>query len=82
MEEIKALAAAMGIKFTVDIVDTNLQILDNLLPTASTSMQRDIRQGRESEIDGLIFEVVRLAHQYGVAVPNYTMVAAKFAYNV
>jgi len=78
MNEIEVLARAMGIDFEVDIVATNLKILDSLLPTASTSMQRDLRLGTESEIDGLIFEVVRLADQYGVAVPNYKMIAASF----
>lgn len=80
MEEIDALARAMGINFTVDIVQTNLHILDSLSPIASTSMQRDLRQGRESEMDGLIFEVVRLSRQYGVPVPTYEMIAASFGF--
>ncbi len=82
MKEIDALAQAMGINFTVDIVQTNLNILDNLSPIASTSMQRDLRQGRKSEIDGLIFEVVRLGRQYGVPVPTYKMIAARFGFTV
>lgn len=82
MEEIDALARAMDIHFTVDIVQTNLNILDNLSPIASTSMQRDLRQGRESEMDGLIFEVVRLGRQYGVAVPTYEKIAASFGYTI
>ncbi|UWG96610.1 2-dehydropantoate 2-reductase [Dehalobacter sp. DCM] len=76
--EIEALAQAMDIHFTRDIVKTNLAILDNLSPSASTSMQRDLRQGKDSEIDGLLFEVVRLGRQYGVEVPTYTMIAEKF----
>ena len=47
ISEIKAIADAMGIEFKVDIVKTNLDILDNLAPTASTSMQRDIEAGKE-----------------------------------
>ena len=61
--EVDALAAAMGIPFTVDIVKTNLGILDALTPEASTSMQRDIRQGKASEIDGLVYEVVRMGQK-------------------
>ena len=38
-------------------------------------MQRDIADGHASEIDGLIYEVVRLGEKYGVAVPTYTKVA-------
>lgn len=75
MREIDRLAQAMGIHFGEDIVKTNLHILDNLSPTASTSMQRDMQQGKDSEIDGLIFEVLRLGKQYGVDVPTYENIA-------
>lgn len=82
MREIDALALAMDIHFAVDIVETNLEILGNLLPTTSTSMQRDLKQGNFSEMDGLIFEVVRLGRQYGVHVPNYEMIAETFGFKV
>ena len=77
MQEIDALAVAMQIPFQVDIVKTNLDILDTLEPTATTSMQRDIYAGKQSEIDGLIYEVVRMGQQYGVPVPTYEMIAKK-----
>lgn len=76
--EIELLACAMGISFGMDIVQKNLAILDALLPTASTSMQRDLAAGGKSEIDGLLFEVLRLAKQYGICVPAYEKVAQKF----
>ena len=47
-------------------------------PAASTSMQRDLRQGRESELDGLVFEVVRMGKTLGVSVPNYERIAQNF----
>ena len=77
MREIDGLAVAMGIPFLADIVTTNLQILDALTPTASTSMQRDIYAGKSSEIDGLIYEVVRMGKKYGVPTPTYEMVEKK-----
>lgn len=77
MKEVDALALAMGVPFLVDIVTTNLQILDSLSPTASTSMQRDIYAGKASEIDGLIYEVVRMGEKYGVPTPTYEMIAKK-----
>jgi 2-dehydropantoate 2-reductase len=80
MREIDALAQAMGIHFLVDIVETNLGIMDKLSPTTSTSMQRDLKHGKSSEMDGLIFEVVRLGRQYGVHVPTYEMIADKFGF--
>jgi len=80
MREIDILAQAMDIHFAVDIVETNLKILDSLSPSASTSMQRDVKQGKNSEMDGLIFEVVRLSRKYGVHVPTYEMIAEKFGF--
>ena len=49
----------------------NLDILDHLSPEASTSMQRDIWAGKQSEIDGLIFEVIRTADRLGINLPTY-----------
>ena len=68
----------MGIDFNTNLVEKNLAILDALLPSASTSMQRDLKAGGESEMDGLLFEVVRLAQKHGVSLPAYTQVAQKF----
>ena len=75
VREIDALASAMDIHFEEDIVKRNLAILDSLSENATTSLQRDIMAGRDCEIDGLIFEVVRLAEKYGVDVPLYTKIA-------
>lgn len=75
IHEIDTLANAMGIHFETDIVETNLHILDALTPKASTSMQRDVKKGKVSEMDGLIFEVVRLGRKYGVSLPVYEKIA-------
>lgn len=80
MREIEALAQAMGCAFDTDIVQTNLDILDALSPDASTSMQRDIRAGHQSELDGLVFAPVRLGKKYGVPTPQYARIAAKFGF--
>ncbi len=77
MREIDALAVAMGVPFQVDIVRNNLAILDALAGSATTSMQRDVAVGKPSEIDGLIFEVVRLGREYDVPTPMYEMIAKK-----
>lgn len=82
MREIEGLARAMDIAFQVDIVAANLEILGSLLPTVATSMQRDMRQGRASEIDGLVFEVVRMGKSYGVPVPTYEKIALKFGFEL
>lgn len=79
IREILALAEAMELSFDNDLVKTNLAILASLPPEATTSMQRDVMEGKQSEIDGLIFEVVRLGEKYAVPVPEYQKVADKFA---
>ncbi|MCD7929159.1 MAG: 2-dehydropantoate 2-reductase [Clostridiales bacterium] len=81
IREIDALAEAMGHPFRTSMVRANLLILDALAPDASTSMQRDLWAGHESEIDGLIFEVVRLGQRYQVPTPTYCMVARKLGYD-
>ena len=77
IREIAALADAMGVPFEKDMVDVNLRILANLAPEATTSMQRDVYAGKSSEIDGLVYEVVRMGKEYGVSVPVYEKVAEK-----
>ena len=75
IREIDTLAHAMGIVFDEDIVERNLNILDTLSPTMTTSMQRDIAAHNPSEIDGLICEVIRLAEKHNVEVPIYRKIA-------
>ena len=75
VREIKAISDAMGICLPEDIVEINLKIMDDLAPTATASMQRDIRLGRQSEVDGLVHEVVRLGRQCQVPVPEYERLA-------
>lgn len=74
VRELQALAAAMDLELQADIVEANLKILDDLSPRAGTSMQRDIARGGESEIEGLIYGVEKMASDYGVDVPVYKKV--------
>lgn len=71
VQEISDIADAMGIGFGEDVVKINLDITEGLAPDMTTSLQRDIARGGSSEIDGLIYEVPRLAARYGVSVPVY-----------
>ncbi len=80
--EIGALASAMGHPFPEDPVPRNLAIQDALAPDASTSLKRDLDAGKPSEVDGLIFEVVRLGRKYGVPTPMYDRVAAKLGFSM
>lgn len=77
VKEVKALSDAMGISLPENIAEINLKIMDDLAPGASASMHRDIKAGKQSEVDGLVYEVVRLGQKYGVAVPTYERIAAE-----
>lgn len=80
--EIGVLAQAMGYPFPEDPVVRSLAIQDALDPDASTSLKRDLDAGKPSEVDGLIFEVVRLGRKYHVPTPMYDRVAAKLGFNL
>ena len=78
IREIVALSHAMGIEFEEDLVERNLKILSSLSPEATTSMQRDVIEGKRSEMDGLVYEVVRMGRKYKVSMPQYEKAAACF----
>ena len=82
IREIAALAEAMGVPFERNMVEVNLKILSSLAPEATTSMQRDVMEGKDSEIDGLVYEVVRMGERYHVPVPMYAKVAGKLRENL
>ena len=82
VNEIGALAAAMGFPLGDDLAQRSLAIQDALDPDASTSLKRDLDAGKPSEVDGLIFEVVRLGRKYHVPTPMYDRVAAKLGFNL
>lgn len=78
IREIVTLSNAMGITFEEDLVERNLKVLSNLPEETTTSMQRDVMEGKQSEIDGLVYEVVRMAERYGAEVPAYRKAAEMF----
>ena len=82
IREIATLAEAMGVPFERNMVEVNLKILSSLAPEATTSMQRDVMEGKDSEIDGLVYEVVRMGERYHVPVPMYAKVAEKLRENL
>lgn len=73
-----ALGERLGIRFTEDMVAYNLRIMDSLDPHSTASMQKDIARGHESEVQGLLFDMIRMAEEHGVDIPTYRRVAEKF----
>lgn len=81
-KEIEKIGYEMGLELDSDIVEENLKIVDSTNPDTTSSLQKDMKEGKKSEIDGLIFEVVRLADKYGVEAPFYTSIAKYFGYTI
>ena len=82
IREIVALSHGMGIEFQEDLVERNMKILSDLPPETTTSMQRDVLAHHQSEMDGLVYEVVRLGRKYGVPLPTYEKAAKYFREHV
>ena len=82
IDEVCALAKAMGIALTDDMKSKNLGLMNAVADEYISSMHKDVRQGGESEMDGLIFNVVRLAKEYKVKVPTYEKIAEHFGFRV
>ena len=69
LQEICDLASALGIQVGADYVPKTMSFIDDLAPEATSSLARDIWEGRPSEIDYLNGTVVKLAEKHGVEVP-------------
>ncbi len=73
-----ALGKKLGIEFKEDMVAYNLKVIDKLAPESTASMQKDIERGHESEIQGLLFDMLEAAEANGIDAPTYREVAKKF----
>ena len=74
LEEMCAVATAEGIDLGPDPVRKTWERYDALAPTSTASMQRDIMEGKPSELDAQLGAVVRLAGDRGVPVPVTSLV--------
>lgn len=77
-QESAALGRKLGIEFKEDIVEYNLKVIDKLAPESTASMQKDMAKGHQSEVQGLLFDMIAAAEEQGIEVPTYRMVAKKF----
>lgn len=69
MREVAAVAAGRSIELRHDIVERTLTVLDRLPPDGTASMQRDLLEGRPSELESQNGAVVRLGREAGVPTP-------------
>jgi 2-dehydropantoate 2-reductase len=69
MTEVVALAAAHGVTLAVDVVSRTLRFLDAVPAGGTASMQRDLMEGRPSELDAQTGTIVRLGQKMRVDTP-------------
>lgn len=74
MREVEMLAEKMGVPFDTDVIAYNLKIVAHQPPETTTSLQRDVYAGGESEIQGLIYDIPALGEAYGIELPLYRKV--------
>jgi len=69
MREVLALARARGIGLPDAVIGETMRFTDSLGAGATSSLHRDLIEGRRSELDDLAGAVVRLGREAGVPVP-------------
>lgn len=69
IREIADLALARGVDLGAEAIERTLSRFDGLTPDATSSLQRDIIDGKPSELDAQLGAVVRLGRAAGVPTP-------------
>lgn len=78
LQECETLAQAMAINLNKGLVETNLQVLDKTAIDATSSLQKDLKKGKNSEIEELLFKMIILGDQYNVSMATYKNLSQKF----
>jgi 2-dehydropantoate 2-reductase len=74
MYEIFSVARAREIALPEDVIDKTMAFVDNLPPGGTTSLQRDIMEGKPSELSAWNGAVVRLGQEVGVITSLHTFI--------
>jgi 2-dehydropantoate 2-reductase len=72
MREVHTLAQRRGVHLPEEVVDQTLSFIDGLAPVVMASMQRDIIEGRPSELAAQNGAVVRMGLEAGIPTPVHT----------
>lgn len=69
VQEVLAVANARGVTLDPDVFNETLKRYDNLPPQSTSSLQRDVMEGKPSELDAQLGAVVRMGRAARVATP-------------
>jgi 2-dehydropantoate 2-reductase len=76
MREVEAVARARGVFLDRDIVPQTMAFCDAMAPAQTASMQRDILEGKPSELESIIGVMVQLGEELAVEVPAFRFLYA------
>lgn len=76
LEELAALAKALGIELAPEAADAVMMATDNLAPTAYSSLHYDLTRGKRLELEALQGHAVRLGERLGIPMPLCSAVYA------
>ena len=74
LQEIISVAAARHISLPEKALQTTMNMYDGLVPQSTASLQRDVMEGRPSELEAQIGTVVRFGQEADVATPQHTFI--------
>jgi len=77
--ESQAIGESLGIVFPQPMDVYNVKVASGINPESTASTQKDVAAGRQSEIKGMLFDMVELGQKQGIPTPTYDIVAARFA---
>ncbi|MBW2411358.1 MAG: 2-dehydropantoate 2-reductase [Deltaproteobacteria bacterium] len=74
LQEIMDVAEARGISLPEGAIQTTMSVYDSLVLESTASLQRDVMEGRPSELEAQIGAVVRFGQEAGVATPQHKFI--------
>ncbi len=74
MQEVVSVAQARNIPLSEDAIGSTLEFMDTLPTTGTASMQRDIMEGRPSELESQNGAVAHLGQEVGIETPLNTFI--------
>jgi len=71
LEETRRVGRALGVALSPELIAESMAYIDRISPDGTASMQRDITEGRPSELESQSGAVVRLGSEAGVPTPTH-----------
>lgn len=77
VNETITLGEKMGLKLDSHLLAKNIMTVEAMGESSTASMQKDIQKGKESEAEGLVFDVIKEGEKYNLDLIHYKKVWEK-----